>query len=122
MAWWGWALVWTGLVLGLIGMLVWFGIRLFRKAMQTADALAELGEKMTLLEKAFAADDSEAQQKPGFNPAIFENAGELSFLRQQERAERARQRQLRRDRRVDRGKLLTHAPTNSEDTASCFRT
>jgi hypothetical protein len=122
MAWWGWALIWTGLVLGLLGMLAWFAIRLFRQAMKTADALAELGEKMALLDAAFADADAAAQQKPRFSPAIFQDAAELSFLRQQDRAERGRRRQGRRDARIDRGKLLTHAPTNLEDTASCFRT
>ncbi|MGO4103118.1 hypothetical protein AB4Y63_04135 [Leifsonia sp. YAF41] len=120
MAWWGWLLIWSALILGLLGMLVWFAIRLFRKAMVTADALAELGDKMTLLDAAFA--DAAAQHEPRFNPAIFQDAGELGFLREQDRAEHARRRQVRRDARIDRGKLLTHTPTNLEDTASCFRT
>ncbi|GAA3867984.1 hypothetical protein GCM10022381_09280 [Leifsonia kafniensis] len=122
MAWWGWALIWTALILGLLGMLAWFAIRLFRKAMKTADALAELGDKMAVLENAFAGADATTQQKPRFSPAIFQDAAELGFLRQQERAEHGRRRQARRDSRIDRGKLLTHTPTNLEDTASCFRT
>jgi hypothetical protein len=122
MAWWGWALIWTGLVLGLLGMLVWFAIRLFHKAMATADALTELGDKMAVLDGALSDSDSASQQKPRFSPAIFQDAGELAFLREQERAERARLRQARRDGRIDRGKLLTHAPTNLEDTTSCSRT
>ena len=121
MPWWGWTLIWCALILGLLGMLVWFAIRLFRKAMRTGAALAELSDKMAILAGAFD-DDGTTTEGRTFSPAIFQDAAELAFQRDHDRAERARQRQRRRDRRIDRGKLLVHAPTHSEDTASCFRT
>ncbi len=121
MAWWGWALIWCGLLLGLLGMLVWFAIWLFQKAMITAGALAELGDRMALLSEAFEHEATSTDIRR-FNPAIFQDAGQLAFERNQDRAERARRRQRRRDRRIDRGKLLVHPPTHAEDTAACFRT
>ncbi len=105
MPWWSWILIWTGLVLGLLGMLAWFGYVLFRKAMRTADALERLGDQVAEL-----GDQPEAPSEPRFRPAVFEDRAEVRLDFELTRAERLRRRQLRRDRLVTRGKLLQHAP------------
>jgi len=107
MAWWSWVLLWAGLVLVLIGMLVWFGHLLFRKAMLTMEALEALAEQVAGLELA-----PEAPPRPRFRPAVFEETADVLLAVELGRAERRHRRQLRRDRLVARGKLLQHAPSN----------
>lgn len=43
MPWWSWLIIWTLLVLALLGMLAGAGVTLFRKLMKTARALHDLG-------------------------------------------------------------------------------
>ena len=45
MAWWAWLIIWTVLVLGLLGMLAWLGWRLFKKGAAVFRALEELGDR-----------------------------------------------------------------------------
>ncbi len=106
MAWWSWVLIWSGLVLVLIGVLAWFGYALFRKAVRTMEALEALAEQVAGLELA-----PEAPPLPRFRPAVFEETADVLLAVEQGRAERRHRRQLRRDRLVARGKLLQHAPS-----------
>jgi hypothetical protein len=105
MAWWSWILIWTGLVLGLIGMLAWFGYVLFRKAMRMADALELLGDQV-----AEVGAGSALPPQTRFRAAVFEDRADIRLDFELTRAERLRRRQRRRDRLVARGKLLQQAP------------
>ncbi|MDN4615341.1 hypothetical protein P5G50_12875 [Leifsonia sp. F6_8S_P_1B] len=103
MPWWSWLLIWTVLVLGLLGMLGFFAWWLFRKLMAAADEASALFEKTEVLSRRAEelADD--------FHPAVFADATHLGAERTQAKTERARARQARRDARVLRGKLLVRA-------------
>ena len=106
MPWWSWLLIWTGLGLALLGMLAWFGFRLFRKLMRTLRALEDLGGMVDLDPGPVASDAVR------FTPAVFRSHQELSDAAQLQRAAAERRRQLRRDRLVQRSKLMTQTPLN----------
>ncbi|MEC5149703.1 hypothetical protein [Cryobacterium sp. GrIS_2_6] len=105
MPWWSWVLIWTGLVLVLLGMLAWFAVTLFRKLMALADAVGALGDLVSELDT-----DPAEETRPPRRPAIFENVNELALTVDLQRTARERSRQERRDRRIARGKLLQHGP------------
>ena len=105
MPWWSWVLIWTGLVLALLGMLAWFGVALFRKLMNTMRALEDIGTQLSGLDLA-----SEAPARGGFTPAMFRSLPELFEEVELQHAARALRRQLRRDRLIARSKLMKHAP------------
>lgn len=105
MPWWSWLLIWTGLVLALLGMLAWFGVTLFRKLMTTMRALEEIGAQLGNLDPS-----SEAPARERFTPAMFRSLPELFEEVELQHAARARRRQLRRDRLIARSKLVKHAP------------
>ncbi|WBM80342.1 hypothetical protein KIV56_02080 [Cryobacterium breve] len=104
MPWWSWVLIWTGLVLVLLGMLAWFAVTLFRKLMALADAVGALGDLVGGL------DADPAEETPPRRPAIFADWSELALAVDLQRTARERHRQERRDRRIARGKLLQHGP------------
>jgi hypothetical protein len=104
MPWWSWLLIWTGLVLGLLGMLAFFGWWLFRKVMAAAKEASALIEKADVLQ--IRADQLADE---AFHPAVFADASVLAAERQQAAAEKAFAKQARRDARVRRGKLLVKA-------------
>lgn len=108
MPWWSWLLIWTGLVLALLGLLAWFGLTLFRKAMRTLHALEDLGRAAELDPHALPAE----AEPERFTPAVFRSRQELSDAVLLRHAAGARRRQLRRDRLIQRSKLMTHAPLN----------
>lgn len=105
MPWWSWVLIWTGLVLMLLGMLAWFGVTLFRKVMVLADAVGALGDLVGGLDPGPVAET-----KRPLRPAIFEDWNELALTVDLQRTARERRRQERRDRRIVRGKLMQHGP------------
>ncbi|MBC7441392.1 MAG: hypothetical protein H7311_02505 [Ramlibacter sp.] len=105
MPWWSWVLIWVGLVLGLLATLGWFGFRLFRKLMATAEALREIGGQMTRLRL-----DQNPPEQARFRPAIVQNRDELQLAVELLRDEREHRRQTRRDSLIARGKLLQNNP------------
>ena len=105
MPWWSWVLIWTGLVLGLLGMLAWCAVMLFRKLTVLADAVGALGDLVSDLDT-----DPAAKPPPPRRPAIFADRYELALTVDLQRTARERRRQERRDRRIARGKLLQHGP------------
>ena len=105
MPWWSWILIWTGLVLALLGMLAWFGVALFRKLMTTMRALEDVATQLSELGLA-----AEAPARERFTPAMFRSLPELFEEVELQHAARARRRQLRRDRLIARSKLVKHAP------------
>lgn len=100
MPWWSWLLIWTVLVLGLLGMLVFFAWWLFRKV------VAAGREAAALMEKADVLSQRAEELADTFEPAVLADAEELRAERHDRLAERAIARQARRDARVRRGRLL----------------
>lgn len=98
--WWGWLLIWTGLVLALVVMLGLIAWWLFRKFLVLMDDVADLAEKSALLEVA----DIELV-KPEL--AVL---AEVSAIRAREDARRFRRterRRIRRQGRLDRARAIT---------------
>jgi hypothetical protein len=110
---WSWIVIWTVLAVGLLAMLVWFAVVLFRKAMAIFGALEDLGDQLADLDL-----DAESPQRP-LNPAVFQNRHELAMAIEQARILRAHRRAARRDLSISRGKLLQHSPYKPEDRPSC---
>jgi len=100
MPWWSWLVIWTVLVLGLLGELAFFAWWLFRKAVAAGREAAALMDKAEILSRR--ADELHER----FEPAVLADAEELRAAREDERAGRAFARQARRDARVRRGRLL----------------
>lgn len=106
---WSWILIWALLVAGLLGMLAWFAVRLFRKLMATFGALEDLGDQIAELDL-----DAAAAPTP-FHPAVFQKRRDLAAAIEQARIDRVYRRALRRDLSISRGKLLQHTPYKPED-------
>lgn len=104
MPWWSWLVIWTVLVLGLLGMLAFFAVSLFRKVVAAGREAADLAAKAEVLSRRA----EELREEP-FHPAVLADAGELRAERDRARAERDAARQARRDARVRRGRLLVKA-------------
>ncbi|MGO4782291.1 hypothetical protein [Cryobacterium sp. W22_MBD10_FK3] len=110
---WSWILIWTLLAAGLIAMLAWFAVHLFRKLMATFGALEDLGDQLAELDL-----DADLPRAP-FRAAVFQNRRELAAAIDQARIVRAHRRATRRDLSINRGKLLQHTPHKPEDRPSC---
>lgn len=104
MPWWSWVVNWTVLVLGLLGMLAYFGWSLFRKVMAAAREAGALMEKTAIL-----SERSADMRYTEFHSAVFEDPDELRAQREQAIADRRVARQARRDQRVRRAKILVKA-------------
>jgi len=100
MPWWSWLLIWTVLVLGLLGMLAFFAWWLFRKVVAAGREAAALMEKADVLSRRA----EELHER--FEPAVLKDAEELRAERHDLLTARAYARQARRDARVRRGRLL----------------
>ncbi|CAN5355095.1 hypothetical protein BH09ACT5_BH09ACT5_05240 [soil metagenome] len=99
-AWWGWLLIWTGLVLALLvslALLLWW---LFRKAMALLDDVGELAGTAEVL----AVDDVELPE-----PAIAVLAASLDIRAREDarRSHRALRRSERHARRMARARSIT---------------
>ncbi|MFI5060405.1 MAG: hypothetical protein ACHP7F_03080 [Actinomycetales bacterium] len=104
MPWWSWLVIWSVLVLGLLGMLALFAVSLFRKLMAAGAEVTALAAKAEVLSRR-----AEELRDPPFHTAAFDDAARLRQEREEALAARAKARQARRDARVRRGKLLTSA-------------
>ncbi|MDJ0336822.1 hypothetical protein [Cryobacterium sp. PH31-O1] len=100
MPWWSWVLIWCGLVLGLIAVLSWCAVVLYRKALGTLRAVEALSDQISAL------DHDQTHPAATFTPAVFADSAELRENVEQRRVERTRRRQLRRDALIVRGKLM----------------
>lgn len=99
--WWGWILIWTGLVLALLVMLGLFAWWLFRKFLTLMDDVATLAETTAVLD----ADDAELL-KPQL--AVLAEVRDIRERESARRAHRAERRRLRWERRLERAKRITH--------------
>ena len=100
-AWWGWLLIWTGLVLGLAGMLALFAWRLFRKGLRILDEVGELADTAAVFD---GIDDAELP------PQAIAVLAEMSDIRAREEARkyhRSVRRSERHRRRLDRAHRIT---------------
>jgi hypothetical protein len=104
MPWWSWVVIWIVLVLGLLGMLAYFGWSLFRKLMAAAREAGALMEKAAIL-----SERSAEMRYAEYHSAVFDNPDTLRAERERTIADRRVARQARRDRRVRRGKILVTA-------------
>jgi hypothetical protein len=104
MPWWSWVVIWAVLVLGLLGMLAFFGWWLFRKVMAAAREASALLEKTAIL-----SERTRDIRYTEFHSAVFDDPDTLRAAREQAKAERRVARQARRDQRVRRGKILVNA-------------
>ena len=110
---WSWIVIWAVLVAGLLAMLAWFGVRLFRKLMATLGALEDVSDQLAELDLDSAVP---ARQ---FHPAVFASRRDLAAAIDQARIQRVYRRARRRDLSISRGKLLQHTPHKPEDRPSC---
>lgn len=100
-AWWGWLLIWTGLVLALLvtlALLLWW---LFRKAMTLLDDVGELAEKAEILDVEEVAD----LPRPAI--AVLTEMRDIRAREEARRAHRARRRSDRHQRRMARARRIT---------------
>ena len=102
MPWWSWLLIWCGLAIGLLAVLSWLAVALYRQARGTLRALESLSDHVSAIDL-----DLSAATAP-FAAAAFADATVLLHDVEERRVERTRRRQLRRDALIERGKLMRH--------------
>jgi hypothetical protein len=98
--WWGWLLIWVGLVLALLAMLAAGAWLLFRKGMGVLDAVAELADATAVLE----VDDLVL---PKQQRAVLAELRDIHRREDARRAHRAERRRLRHERRMTRARRIT---------------
>ncbi len=107
-AWWVWALIWTGLGFALVVMLALFAWWLFRKFMRLLDDASTLAARSELLE----FDDVELP-KPAI--AVLASARDIRDREEARKAHRFERRRLRHERRMARARRITKADPNLLD-------
>ena len=100
MPWWSWLLIWSGLVLILLAVLGWFAVALYRKSLVTLRALEAFNDQVSAVDLDLPPDSVP------FTPAVFADSALLFHNVEQRRGDQAHRRQLGRDARILRGKLL----------------
>lgn len=98
--WWGWVLVWAGLVLALIVMLGLFAWWLFRKFIVLMDEVAALADAGAVLE----VGDAELVRP---QLAVLATVRDIRNRENARRAHRAERRRLRWEARLARGRRIT---------------
>ncbi|MGX5680520.1 hypothetical protein [Schumannella luteola] len=101
-AWWGWVLIWTGLVIALlamVGALAWW---LFRKFLRLLDDVADLAERSAILEAA----DAELVRP---QIAVLSTVSAVRAREDARRFHRRERRRVRRQTRLDRARRITGA-------------
>jgi hypothetical protein len=124
MPWWSWVIIWSVLVLALLGELAYLGYRLFKKAMRAADAFS------TLLDRASELDERNKQfEDVKFTPAVLRKYRVVSGERHELVTLSDARKAERREKRLARGKMLITAdlrqrtyPWESSATPSDGRT
>jgi hypothetical protein len=102
-AWWGWLLIWTGLVIALLAMLALLGWRLVRRFFALLDDVFAVTEKLSILDAV--ATGEEARPKN----AILREGEEVRATTGSRMDRRADRKHARRQARIQRGKMLTTA-------------
>ena len=114
---WSWWLIWAVLVVALV-LVVVFGIRrvlaAYRRARVEGDRLNGLLGQLT----ASVDELSEAGRRVEElrTSALFGSRADLAAAVEDHRLRRVHRRQARRDRRIARGRLITHSAEHWTDT------
>ena len=98
--WWGWILIWTGLVLVLLVMLGLFAWWLFRKFMVLMDDVATLADKSAVLD----VEDAELL-KPQL--AVLADIRDIRNRENARRGHRAERKRARWEARLARARRIT---------------
>lgn len=101
-AWWGWLLIWTGLVLALLVMIAVFAWWLFRKFLVLTDDVAHLADKSAILDV-----DDQLLEPPQI--AVLANIRDIRDRENARKAHRIERRRLRSQTRLLRAKRITKA-------------
>jgi hypothetical protein len=101
-AWWGWLLIWAGLVLALLVMLGLFAWWLFRKSLRLLDDVSALADTTAILE----VDDPVL---PKQQLAVLAELRDIRTREDARRAHSADRRRTRHDRRMTRARRITSA-------------
>ncbi len=104
MPWWSWLVIWVGLTVGVLGMLGVVAWRLFGKATGVLDELDALFAQLD----AATANIKEVALEPSEN-AILVGYAEQAARREALLERRALVKELRREQRILRGKILISA-------------
>lgn len=96
-AWWGWLLIWLALGLGSIAMLTLFAWRLFRAGLGLLDDLADLTDKLDILDDAEHTHDPSAT-----NLAVLADPGDVRAREASRVAARRQRRGARQEQRMAR--------------------
>jgi hypothetical protein len=102
-AWWGWLLIWTGLVLALLAVVGLLGWRLVKRFLALLSDFFALTEKVAILDAV--TTDGEARPVN----AILRDTDEVRATSRARFARRADRKHARRQARIQRGKMLTTA-------------
>ncbi|WP_411700806.1 hypothetical protein [Conyzicola sp.] len=102
-AWWGWLLIWSGLVIALLAMVALLGWRLVKRFFTLLDDVFTVTEKLSILDGVAA----EAETRPV--NAILRESAEVRATTGARMARRAERKHARRQARIRRGKMLTTA-------------
>jgi hypothetical protein len=102
-AWWGWLLIWSGLVIALLAMVALLGWRLVRRFFTLLDDVFAVTEKLSILDGVTANAEARPQN------AILREGEEVRATTGARMARRAERKHARRQARIQRGKMLTTA-------------
>jgi hypothetical protein len=100
--WWGWVVIWGGLVLALAIVLGLFAWWLFRKFLVLLDDVAELADRSALLEV-----DDPVLVAPAI--AVLADVRDIRDREAARRAHRLDRKRQRRERLIARGRRITSA-------------
>lgn len=99
-AWWGWLLIWAGLVLGMLVMFALFAWWLFRKSLVALDDLSTLAEKTSILE----VDD---ERIPPAQRSVLLSMREVLAREDARKKHRMARKVARHERRLARAKRIS---------------
>jgi hypothetical protein len=102
-AWWGWVLIWAGLVVALLAMVALFAWRLFRRFLGVLDDFFVLTEKTAVL------DGVDQTHEPRPLNAVLEDSETVRARTRARMQRRADRRHSRRQARIRRAKMITTA-------------
>jgi hypothetical protein len=102
-AWWGWLLIWAGLVIALLAVVALLGWRLVRRFFTLLDDVVAVSDKLAILEGGAADDEARPLN------AILREGDEVRASTRARMARRAERKHARRQARIQRGKMLTTA-------------
>ncbi|GAB3606606.1 hypothetical protein GCM10027413_20150 [Conyzicola nivalis] len=101
--WWGWLLIWSGLVIALLAVVALLGWRLVKRFFALLDDVFVVTEKLSILDGVAAETEARPMN------AILREGDEVRATTGARMARRAERKHARRQARIQRGKMLTTA-------------